>query len=226
MSSSQIIRNTLEGRRVSIKRSSFVLCDISSVQDIQEWYPEQGRSLNHADGYYRPLRWDPQICLWPAARFQEGLWVASFEAVVTEVSISIFEVEITMEDAERLQVWISTAQDVEDGVCVMPFEGNRIRWGEDHGCQGMARNIADNGDEWYRPYEEWGEVEMERITRLEQGRKVILDISPKVWQGAAYRGCDLEIISLGVIVPAQRPHHFPEENGFEVRMGHFIWGPE
>jgi hypothetical protein len=78
-----------------------MLSTISLLQDIHEWYPEQVRPLNSIDGYYSPLRYDPQICLWPAARLQEELWVASFQAVVTEVSISIFEVEITMEDAKR-----------------------------------------------------------------------------------------------------------------------------
>ena len=152
--------------------------------------------------------------------------MASFQAVVIEISYSIFEVEISAADAERMKIWIGTARYFEDGGYVMPFNGNRIRWGEDHGCQGMARNVADRGDERARPYEERDEREMESMTRLEQGSKVILDISPRAWRSGGYGGCDLEIVSVGVIVPAQRPHRFPEENDFQVRMGYFIWGPE
>jgi hypothetical protein len=99
----------------------------------------------------------------------------------------------------------------------MLFGGDRIHWGNDNGSHGKAINIAGKDKEgWLSYFEDVEEVEMERTPRLTSGSHVILDISPKAWINGGYRGCDPEIVSVGVIVPAQNQRHFPGEKDFEV----------
>ena len=93
--------------------------------------------------------------------------MASFQVMMIEISYSIFEMEISAIDVERMKIWIDIVWYFEDDGYVISFNGNRIRWDEDHGYQGMARNVADRGGERARPYEERDEREMESMIHLE-----------------------------------------------------------